>query len=134
IVIEGSLTYASDPRENPDSGDFVGLVSNKYVEVAPPGVTGRGDLEIDAAIYAGARFVVPRINHPGRATLRIYGSLAAGSLTATEPRYATRIEYDSRFERRRPPGYPSTNRYEAVEWQGNWTEAPEQTVDDHPVN
>ena len=75
IVIEGSLTYASDPRDVPDSGDYVGLVSNRYVEVAPPGVTGPGDLEIDAAIFAGRRFIVTNIDHPRTATLRIYGSL-----------------------------------------------------------
>ena len=130
IVIEGSLTYANDPRDVPDSGDYVGLVSNKVVEVAPPGVTGPGDLEIDAAIFAGRRFVVTNIDYPRTRTLRIYGSLAAGSLTATEPRYATKIEYDSRFERQRPPGFPSTNRYEAADWDGQWAEAPERTVDD----
>ena len=122
IVIEGSLTYASDPRDAPDSGDYVGLVSNKYVEVAPPGVTGPGDLEIDAAIFAGRRFIVTNINHPRTGVLRIYGSLAAGSLTATEPRYATKLEYDTRFERLRPPGFPSTNRYEAADWNGQWAE------------
>ena len=125
IVIEGSLTYASDPRDTPDSGDYLGLVSNNYVEVAPPGVTGPGDLEIDAAIFAGRRFVVRNIDHPRTATLRIYGSLAAGSISATEPRYATKIEYDSRFERQRPPGFPSTDRYEAIDWDGQWAEAPE---------
>jgi hypothetical protein len=130
IVIEGSLTYASDPRDSPASGDYAGLVSDKYVQVAPPGVTGPGDLEIDAAIFAGRRFVVSNINHRRSATLRIFGSLSAGSLSATEPRYATRIEYDSRFERQRPPGFPSTNRYEATDWDGEWVEAPESTVDD----
>jgi hypothetical protein len=125
IVIEGSLTYASDPRDAPDSGDYLGLVSNRYVEVAPPSVTGSGDLEIDAAIFAGRRFIVTNTNYPRTAMLRIYGSVAAGSLTATEPRYATRIEYDSRFEHRRPPGFPSTNRYEAADWDGQWAETPE---------
>ena len=130
IVIEGSLTYANDPRETPDSGDYLGLVSNRYVEVARPGVTGPGDLEIDAAIFAGRRFIVTSIDYPRSGTLRIYGSLAAGSLTATEPRYATKIEYDPRFERQRPPGFPSTNRYEAADWDGQWTETPERTADD----
>ena len=124
IVIEGSLTYARDPRDVPDSGDYVGLVSNRYVEVASPGVTGPGDLEIDAAIFAGRRFLVRNIDHGRGATLRIYGSLSAGSLSATEPRYATKIEYDTRFERQRPPGFPSTNRHEAVDWDGQWAEAP----------
>ena len=125
IVIEGDLTYANDPRGDSGSEDFVGLVSDRFVEVAPPGVTGPGDLEIDAAIYAGRRFIVTSIDHPRSATLRIYGSLAAGTLTATEPRYATKIEYDGRFERERPPGFPSTNRYEAANWDGQWSVTPE---------
>jgi len=132
IVIEGDLTYANDPRDTSDSGDFLGLVSDRYVEVAPPGVTGPGDLEIDAAIYAGRRFIVTNIDHARAATLRIYGSLAAGTLTATEPRYATKIEYDDRFERARPPGFPSTNRYEAAAWDGQWTAAPAPSLDDAP--
>jgi hypothetical protein len=133
IVIEGSLTYASDPRSVPDSGDYLGLVSNRYVEVAPPRVTGPGDLEIDAAIFAGRRFVVTNYNHPRKAMLRIYGSLTAGALTATEPRYGTRIEYDRRFEHRRPPGFPSTDRYEVIDWDGQWTEVPGRIADDSPL-
>ncbi len=128
VVIEGSLTYARDPREHPDSGDYVGLVSSKYVEVAAPRVTGPGDLEIDAAIFAGRRFTVLNWNHPRGATLRIFGSLSAGSLSATEPRYATKVEYDRRFERERPPGFPSTDRYEAADWNGDWVEAPIRAI------
>jgi hypothetical protein len=121
IVIEGDLTYASDPRSDSGADDYLGIVSDRVVEIAPPGITGGGDLEIDAAIYAGRRFVVTAIDHPRSATLRIYGSLAAGTISATEPRYATKIDYDSRFERQRPPGFPSTNRYEVAAWDGQWT-------------
>jgi hypothetical protein len=126
IVIEGSITYANDPRTDSGSEDYLGIVSDRVVEVAPPGITGGGDLEIDAAIYAGHRFVVTSIDHPRTATLRIYGSLAAGTISATEPRYGTKIDYDPRFERQRPPGFPSTNRYEVAEWDGKWTEHPQQ--------
>jgi hypothetical protein len=129
IVVEGNLTYAHDPR-NPDSRDYLGLVCDRYIVVAPPGVTGPGDLEIHAALFAGRRFVVTEIEHPRSATLRIYGSLAAGSLSASEPRYATKIEYDDRFERLRPPGFPSTNRYEVEDWDGRWTETPERSAND----
>ncbi len=121
IVIEGNLKYASDPRSDSGADDYLGIVSDRVVEIAPPGITGGGDLEIDAAIYAGRRFVVTAIDHPRSATLRIYGSLAAGTISATEPRYATKIDYDSRFERQRPPGFPSTNRYEVAAWDGQWT-------------
>jgi hypothetical protein len=54
------------------------------------------------------------------ATLYIYGSLTAGSLSETEPRYATHIEFDPRFERLRPPGFPLTNKYEVEAWDGRW--------------
>jgi hypothetical protein len=130
IVIEGSIVYATDPRARPESRDYLGLVSDRYVEVASPGVTGPGDVEIDAAIFAGRRFIVTNIDHPRSATLRIYGSLAAGTLSATEPRYATRIDYDRRFEHQRPPGFPSTNRYEVDDWTGVWTEVPERSASD----
>lgn len=128
LVVEGSLTYAHDPRQAPDSGDYLGLVSDKYIEVAPPHVTGPGDVDIHAAIFAGRRFVVRDIDHPRSATLRIYGSLAAGSVSATEPRYATKIEYDSRFEQQRPPGFPSTSRFAAEDWDGLWTEEPQRSA------
>src|SRR5690606_26064777 len=76
IVIEDDIRYAHDPREQPDSRDYLGLVSDKYIEVAPPGVTGPGDLEVHAALFAGRRFVVRDIDHSRSATLRIYGSLS----------------------------------------------------------
>ncbi len=122
IVVEGSLTYARDPREVPHSPDYLGIVCDRYVEIAPPSVTGPGDLEIDAAIFAGRRFVVTNVNHRRSGTLRVLGSLSAGSISASEPRYATKIEYDTRFEERRPPGFPSTDRFEIAQWNGDWTE------------
>ncbi len=128
IVIEGNLTYANDPRRVPDSRDYLGLVSGRYVDIAGPAVTGPGDLEVHAAIFAGRRFVVRDEEHPRTATLHIYGSLAAGSITASEPRYSTRIEYDPRLEELRPPGFPSTNRFAAEDWDGVWQETPEQVA------
>ena len=45
-------------------------------------------------------------------TLMIYGSVAAGSVSATEPRFATRIEFDNRLTTMRAPGFPLSDRYE----------------------
>jgi len=130
IVIEDNLTYANDPRRDSGSRDYLGLVSDRYIEIASPGTTGPGDLTIHAAIFAGRRFVVRDIDHPRSAVLRIFGSLSAGSLSASEPRYATEIEYDSRFEQRRPPGFPMTTRYEAEDWNGQWVQSSERMADD----
>ena len=128
IVLERSLTYARDPRVVADSDDYLGLVCDKDIEVARPNVTGPGDLDIHAALFAKRRFVVTSFEHARPAKLRIYGSLAAGSVTASEPRYATRIEFDQRFAQRRPPGFPTLNRFVAEDWDRRWTEAPERTT------
>ncbi len=128
IVVEGDLTYARDPRSDPDSGDFLGLVSDRDIEVAPPDVTGPGDLHIQAALFARRRMVVADSGHRDSATLHVYGSLAAGTLSESEPRYATRVEYDPRFEHRRPPGFPSTNRFSAQDWDRQWIEVPERSA------
>lgn len=126
IVVEGNLVYAHDPREDPDSGDYLGLVSDRDIVVAPPRVTGPGDLHIHAALFAKRHVIVTHYDYPETATLEIFGSLAAGSLTASEPRYAWKIEYDWRFERQRPPGFPSTDRFAADDWDGRWTEVADR--------
>jgi hypothetical protein len=131
IVIEGDLQYANDPRADGGSDDFVGLVAERVVEIAEPEITGAGDLEIDASIYARRQFVVSGYRSRRSGTLVIYGSLAAGSLTATEPRYATRIEYDKRLESARAPGFPLSDRYELETWNGEWrAESPPLDADD----
>ena len=123
VVIEGSVRYAHDARKDNHPGDYLGIVSDRTVEVARSSVTGPGDLDIDGAIYAGRRFLVADLYTPATpATLRIFGSLAAGSISATEPRYATKIEYDPRFEDVRPPGFPATNRFAVQTWNERWTE------------
>jgi hypothetical protein len=121
IVITGSLTYARDPHAGSDSGDFLGLVSDGDVTVAPQSVTGRGNLRIEAAIFARGRFVIRDQLARDAAILSIFGSLSAGSISASEPRFATRLEYDQRFEQLRPPGFPMANRYEVENWDGQWS-------------
>jgi len=123
IVVQDDLTYADGPGKD---AAYLGLVSDGNVEIDRAEVTGAGDLVIHAAVYARKRFIVRNAGGGGRATLYIYGSLTAGSLARTEPRYATRIEFDPRFERVRPPGFPQTDRYEIETWDGRWrlAEAP----------
>jgi hypothetical protein len=124
IVIEGDLVYAEDPLANPDADDYLGLVSDKSVEIAPPEVTGIGDLYIHAAIYAKGRFVVRKHGRGTDGVLYVYGSLTAESLAATEPRYATKIRFDPRLESLRPPRFPMTDRYEVVSWDRIWQVNP----------
>jgi hypothetical protein len=119
IVVTGSIRYADNPRLR-DSADYLGLVSEKNIEVDEPQVTGPGNLEIDAAVFARR----DELGSP--ALLTIHGSLSAGTMEATEPRYATKIEFDQRFEHTRPPGFPSTDSYEIDDWDARWTPVENQ--------
>jgi hypothetical protein len=124
IVIEDDLVYEKNPEEMPGADDYLGLVSDKYVDIAPPDITGPGDLLINAAIYAKRRFAVRGYRSRENALLYLYGSLSVGSLSATEPRYYTKIRFDQRLEEMRPPGFPMTDRYEVESWDTNWSVKP----------
>ena len=119
IVIVDDLRYADDPRE-PGASDYLGLVAERTVEIDEPAVTGMGDLEVHASIYARTRFLIHDYLSARSGTLMIYGSVAAGSVSATEPRYATRIEFDNRLTTMRAPGFPLSDRYELDETAGEW--------------
>lgn len=125
IVIEGDLVYARHPGSD-DGESVLGLVSARNIAIASNKITGPGDLQIDAAIYAARRFIVRGRNIRRRGTLQIFGSLSAGSLSATEPRFATRIVFDPRLENTRPPRFPQTSRYELMGSDAIWTAALEE--------
>ncbi|RMF68058.1 MAG: hypothetical protein D6743_03965 [Calditrichaeota bacterium] len=120
IIIDGDLTYAHHPEVSFAADDYLGLVSKKDIEVGPPAATGPGDLYIFASIYARGRFRVKDRRGNNDATMYIYGSLTAGSLSATEPRYATHVRFDKRLEQNRPPSFPMTDRFEVTDWNQKW--------------
>jgi hypothetical protein len=124
IEIEDDLTYARDPRQSVLSQDFLALVSGRDVCIAGPEVTGPGDLTVHGAIFARRRFYIESTDRGGGdgATLLIYGSVTAGTLSETEPRYATKYDFDKRFEYLRPASFPMTRRYEVDSWNEDWEE------------
>jgi hypothetical protein len=123
IEIEGNLVYLRDPRETVISRDFLALISGRDIRIAGPYVTGKGDLNIHAALYAHRRFCVESVDKVLRqGRLNILGSVTAGSISETEPRYATKLDYDKRFEYLRPASFPMTRRYEVESWDQDWEE------------
>lgn len=116
IVVEDDLTYVSL-----DAGDVLGLVSGRDIVIAKQKFTGPGDLDIHASIYARRRFLVRDYGKPHTGTLNILGSVSAGSFSATQPRYATKISFDKRFEKLRPPGFPLTDTYEVASANQAWS-------------
>ena len=119
IIIEDDLTYA---RANfMQSEDMIGLISGKSVVIGGQDTTGEGDLNVQASIYARGRFHVRDYSKRHTGTLKIFGSVSAGTISATQPRYATDIKFDSRFEKIRPPGFPVTERYEVTDKNLAWS-------------
>lgn len=121
IIISNDLVYA-DTSAN--TNDFLGLVSDKIIEVAGVEKTGTGDLNVHGALYAKRRFTVRNHSERNNGILSVFGSLSAGSLTATEPRYRTRVRFDQRLHQQRPPGFPVTNHYEIEQWDRTWQVEP----------
>jgi hypothetical protein len=122
IEIEGDITYAKDPRDTVISRDYLALISSRDIRVASTQVTGTGDLHIHAAMFARRTFIIESVDHGKVGKLVILGSLTAGTIQETEPRYATKLDYDKRFEYLRPASFPMTRRYEVDSWDHDWQE------------
>ncbi|MDP2127335.1 MAG: hypothetical protein Q8K97_08140 [Pseudohongiella sp.] len=117
VLITGNLVYADSTA---DSADTLALISDGSIEIAPVSVTGNGDLQIHGALFARQRFSVRRFRDRHQGTLHVYGSLVAGSVSATEPRFYTHIRYDPRFNYSRPPAFPSAGLFDLLEWDQHW--------------
>lgn len=124
IIIEDDFVY-----QNPTE-DLVGLIADRNIIVAPPNVTGPGDLDIHASIYARGQFKIRRYLYDQQGVLTVFGSLSVGSFSATEPRYATKVVYDKRFDNLRPPNFPITQRYELAEQDVIWRTVEPKTEDE----
>jgi hypothetical protein len=122
IEIEGDLTYSKDPRDVVISRDFLALIAGRDIRVSGNEITGSGDLHIQAALFARRRFIIESVDRSRSGRLMILGSLTAGTILETEPRYATKLDFDQRFEYLRPASFPMTRRYEVDDWDEGWQE------------
>ena len=122
IEIENDIVYSKDPRQTLLSRDFLALISGRDIRVARTQITGTGDLNIQAALFARRKFAIESTQGGKVGVLKILGSVSAGTITETEPRYATKLDYDKRFEYLRPANFPMTRRYEVDSWDQDWEE------------
>ena len=134
IEIEGDITYSRDPRDTLISRDFLALISGRDIRVAGTEITGTGDLHIHAALFARRIFRIESVDRGKVGRLMILGSLTAGTILETEPRYATKLDYDKRFEYLRPASFPMTRRYEVDSWDQDWEEVESHDALDSDPN
>lgn len=127
VRIEGSVTYANDPRQDPQSKDVLGIVAGKNVVIPKE---APHDLQIHASIMAidssfGVENWWERGNVKGKLT--IYGGLIQknrGPVGRFDPAtgrilsgYMKNYHYDPRLGGLAPPAFPTTGDYKTLVWQ-----------------
>lgn len=120
ILIEDNIVYDDDPRINPNSDDYLGLIARHRVTIVE-NVANSSDIEIHAAIIAHHDEInVPNYDSGGPwGNLTIVGSIVENDFrpygTTTPTGYISNHIYDLRLRDRTPPYFPRlTNRIEKV--------------------
>jgi hypothetical protein len=124
IYIDDDVGVADDPRTNPASTEYLGLVSQKNVVVSD-NTANDHDCNITASIYATGEFNAQNYSSRGYCgSLNLYGSLAqynrgavgtfsGGSITSGFNKY---YRYDPRLFTYAPPKFPVTDRFQVLRW------------------
>ncbi|NIV97465.1 hypothetical protein GWN42_32900 [candidate division KSB1 bacterium] len=124
IRIEGSIVYNDDPRTNPNSDDYLGLIAKHRLVVADSVATSSG-VEIHAAIIAHHDEINVENYNSGspRGTLTILGSIVENhylpygtySGGVLDHGYEGVHVYDARLRDKTPPYFPRvTTRIEQI--------------------
>lgn len=127
IEIMGDIRYKDDPRDNPNSDDFLGIVSegNTIVDKDAHEANGSDDLDIHASVMAldsdGSFYVEDYNDGESRGRLNLLGGLiqyergAVGLLSGSG--YLKDYRYDQRFLGRSPRGFPASDIYDFISWK-----------------
>jgi hypothetical protein len=125
VVIANNVTYADDPRLNPNSDDTLGLIAEKDVVISQ---NAPYNVEVDASIMAlGNSFIVENwYSGPPKGTLTTYGGIIQrergpvgtfnGSTGQKLSGYSKDYNYDTRLMASPPPFYPTTGDYISLSW------------------
>jgi hypothetical protein len=129
VEIMGDLLYKDDPRNNPNSNDLLGIVSEGDVVVDENAhqASGSKDLEVHASIMAlGESFRVEDYNSGNpRGTLTLLGGLQqkvrgpVGTFGggAVQSGFNKAYMYDDRMSRMIPPFYPRESIFSLKYWK-----------------
>lgn len=126
IVVADNITYADDPRLNPNSDDKLGLIAERDVVISQ---SAPYNVEIDASIMAlGNSFIVENWwVGPAKGTLTTYGGIIqrergpvgtfSGATGEKLSGYSKDYHYDPRLVNSPPPFYPTTGDYISLSWK-----------------
>jgi len=131
IWINGDIRYKTDPAEDSNSSDLLGIVSEKEVIIDEDAHRHEGysNLTIHASIMAlDKSFNAEDYNRGGgRGDLNLLGGIiqqqrgpmgtfSSGSIQSG---FNKQYEYDERLQRMNPPSFPRESFFSIVHWQTN---------------
>ncbi|MCF8241342.1 MAG: DUF4900 domain-containing protein [Melioribacteraceae bacterium] len=125
VYIQDDLVYRTDPIDDPDCEDMLGIVTgnNVIIEDTP---ANHSDCNIHATMIntKGGMSVENLNSFPAAGDLYIAGgvigyqtgSVSIYSGTTLEHGYKLKLKYDERFLLENPPAFPATANFEIVSW------------------
>jgi len=128
VIIENNITYADNPKVNPNSDDVLGIISESNVIIND---NAPSNLEIDACIMGmNTSFMLENWwVGPPKGTLSVYGGIIqdergpVGTFNGTTGQkvsgYAKNYLYDERLLGCPPPYMPTTGDYVKLSWEEN---------------
>ena len=128
LIIDGNITYATNPQTNPDSTDVLGLIAEKDVVVSESASPPGGNLTVQASIMAmDDSFYADNWANELKGTLNVFGGIIQdrrGPIGTFNSRtnqkasgYTKNYIYDSRLRTLPPPFYPTTGDYVGLSWR-----------------
>ncbi len=125
IYLDDDIVYNTDPRNNPNSTDMLGIVSKNNVWITNNTANNK-DINIDASIYCetgsfgaedySSRPVSGTINLLGGIIQDTRGPVGTFSGSKISSGFSKNYKYDDRLLVAYPPGYPGTGGFEVVSW------------------
>lgn len=125
LYFDDDIVYETDPRDNPNSSDLLGLVV-KNEALITDNAANRNDINIHASVYVedGGFGAENYDSRPVSGNINLLGGiiqaerLAVGTFNSwgTASGFNKKYRYDDRLLRVSPPFFPGTGLYEIVSW------------------
>lgn len=120
VYLEDDLVYRTDPIEDPNCTDMLGIVAgnNVFISDVP---ANYNNINIHASIFASkGGLAVENLNSfPTAGTLYLAGGIVGYQNQAFSDGthgFKLKLKYDERFMVTTPPSFPGTNKFEIVSW------------------
>lgn len=125
IYIDNDIKYNSDPLNNPNSQDVLGIISKNNVIITDNSANNK-DVTIQASIFCekggftaenyDKRPVSGKISLLGGIIQNTRGPVGTFSGTTIKTGFSKNYRYDERFLVTYPPAFPGTGGFEIVSW------------------